>query len=236
MRAAKVQAANTWEACRAAARWLAWVTGGTASARRQMLRARLFLCGLALIVAAGSWLPAPTLAQFPAGDGTEVGGRPLLGRGWGVGSGVPGALPAAGTATLGYPELAPRALVAVPGVGWVTPSECPDPAATVSSAGPFCRETAGHGSGVFWLEGLSPLLPGSDMIQQEWKSANSRRRRLPHTGCSAQCGPVRMRRSSKTCCPSTPPQANPCQAFYLIYFQYVGPLTDKMDSRKILLC
>jgi hypothetical protein len=122
MRATKIQAANT-----------------------QMRRAILFLSGLALIVAVGSWRPAPTLAQFPAGDGAGIGGRPLLGRGWGVGSGVPGALPAAGTATLGHPELAPRALAAAPGVGWVTPSEWPDPAAAVSSAGPFCQETAGHG-------------------------------------------------------------------------------------------
>jgi len=110
-----------------------------------MLRARLFLTGLALIVAAGSWRPAPTLAQLPAGEESAVGGRPLLGRGWGVGSGVPGALPAAGTATLGCPDPAPRALVAAPGVGWATPSPCPDPAAAASSAGPFWQETAGHG-------------------------------------------------------------------------------------------
>jgi hypothetical protein len=110
-----------------------------------MLRARLFLTGLALIVAAGSWRPAPTLAQPPAVDGTEVGGRTLLGRAWGVGSGVPGALPAVATATRGYPGLAPRALVAAPWVGWATPSECPDPAAAASSAGPFWQETAGHG-------------------------------------------------------------------------------------------
>jgi len=134
--------AGVW---RSAVRWLAWATGGTASARRQMLRARLFLTGLALIVAAGSWRPAPALAQLPAGEETEVGGRPLLGRGWGVGSGVPGALPAAGTATLGYADLAPRALVAAPGVGWATPSQCPDPAAAASSAGPFWQETAGRG-------------------------------------------------------------------------------------------
>ena len=134
--------AGVW---RSAVRWLAWATGGTASARRQMLRARLFLTGLALIVAAGSWLPAPTLAQFPSGEETEVGGRPLLGRGWGADSGAPGALPAAGTATLGCPDPAPRALVAAPGVGWATPSPFPDPAAAASSAGPFWQETAGHG-------------------------------------------------------------------------------------------
>ena len=122
MRAAKVQAANT-----------------------HMLRGRLFLTGLALIVAFGSWRPAPTLAQLPAGVGTEVGGCAIIGRVWGVGSGVTEALPAAGSATRGYPELAPPALVAAPGVGWATPSECPDPAAAVSSAGPFGRETAGRG-------------------------------------------------------------------------------------------
>jgi hypothetical protein len=54
-------------------------------------------------------------------------------------------LPAAGTATLGYPDPAPRVLVAAPGVGWATPSPCPDPAAAASSAGPFWQETAGHG-------------------------------------------------------------------------------------------
>jgi hypothetical protein len=35
-----------------------------------MLRARLILCGLALILAAGSWRPASTLAQLPAGTPT----------------------------------------------------------------------------------------------------------------------------------------------------------------------
>ncbi len=161
MRAAKVQAANTWEGpetmvrgdaidfgagvWRSAVRWLAWATGRTASARTRTPRAGLFLSVLALIVAAGSWRPAPTLAQLPAGEETEVGGRPLLGRGWGADSGVSGALPAAGTATLGYAELAPRALVAAAGACWATPSECPERAAAASSAGPFCQETAGHG-------------------------------------------------------------------------------------------
>ncbi len=145
MRATKVQAASTWEACRAAVRWLAGATRGTVSAPRQMLRARLCLTVLSLMVAAGSWRPAPTLARFPAGSGTEAGSRPLLARAWGVGLGVPGVLPAAGTATLGYPDLAPRALVAAAEVGWATPSECPAPAAAVSSAGPFCQETTGHG-------------------------------------------------------------------------------------------
>jgi len=52
------------------ARRLVWAAGGTICTRRQTLRARLFLCGLALILAAGSWRPASILAQLPAGTPT----------------------------------------------------------------------------------------------------------------------------------------------------------------------
>jgi hypothetical protein len=46
---------------------LEWAAGGTICTRRQAPRARLLLCGLALIVAAGSWQPASSLAQLPTG-------------------------------------------------------------------------------------------------------------------------------------------------------------------------
>jgi hypothetical protein len=52
------------------ARRLVWAAGETICTRRQVLRARLLLSGLALIMAAGSWRPMPTLAQLPAGTPT----------------------------------------------------------------------------------------------------------------------------------------------------------------------
>ncbi len=52
------------------ARRLVWAARGTICTRRPMRRARLILSGLALILAAGSWRPASTLAQLPTGTPT----------------------------------------------------------------------------------------------------------------------------------------------------------------------
>ena len=51
-------------------RRLVGAAGGTICARRRMLLAGIFLSGLALIVAAGIWRPAPIPAQIPTGTPT----------------------------------------------------------------------------------------------------------------------------------------------------------------------